>query len=293
MNWIIATRNPILTPFFQNITWLGYSDFLFLFIPFCYWFCDRKIFSSLPQFVFISALLNSFAKSLFQDPRPDNFFNIDPWLDTIDPSFGFPSGHAHLAVVIWGFFFLKSDNPLIKIASVFLLVSISFSRIYLGVHDINDVIGGIILGAASLLFLELILQKKVPFLSNINIEKVGFLYLILLIFLILAWPNKDIEPIIGLGPLIISFWFGQFLDKKYYQFNNSLNFTPKLISAIIALFGFIFLNYLIDIFLMFFNFNHIIEMIISSSILGLYISYVSLSLLRIIKLQKVDNKNLV
>ena len=63
MEWVLLIRSSIITPLFQYITWLGYSDFLFLFIPFCYWFCDRKIYSALPQFVFISALLNSFAKS--------------------------------------------------------------------------------------------------------------------------------------------------------------------------------------------------------------------------------------
>ena len=96
MDWVIALRSPLLTNFFQYITWLGYSNFLFLFIPFCYWFCDRKVYGVLPQFVFISALINSFAKSFFEDPRPDNALNIDPWLDTINPSFGFPSGHLSL-----------------------------------------------------------------------------------------------------------------------------------------------------------------------------------------------------
>ena len=136
MEWILSIRSPTITPLFQYITWLGYSDFLFLFIPFCYWFCDRKIYGALPQFVFISALVNSLAKSFFQDPRPDNSLNIDPWLNNFDPSFGFPSGHAHLAVVIWGFIFLKSNNIFIKALAMFLLVSVSFSRIYLGVHDI-------------------------------------------------------------------------------------------------------------------------------------------------------------
>ena len=160
MEWILSIRSPTITPLFQYITWLGYSDFLFLFIPFCYWFCDRKIYGALPQFVFISALVNSLAKSFFQDPRPDNSLNIDPWLNTFDPSFGFPSGHAHLAVVIWGFIFLKSNNIFIKAVAMFLLVSVSFSRIYLGVHDIGDVIGGMILGIISLLFIELLLKNK-------------------------------------------------------------------------------------------------------------------------------------
>ena len=39
-------------------------------------------------------------KDIFQDPRPDFALNIDPWLQT-ETSFGFPSGHTQIAVVIW------------------------------------------------------------------------------------------------------------------------------------------------------------------------------------------------
>ena len=66
MEWVNSIRGPNLTIFFQYITWLGYKDFLFLFVPFCYWFFDRKIFSTFTLFVFISALINAFLKDLFQ-----------------------------------------------------------------------------------------------------------------------------------------------------------------------------------------------------------------------------------
>ena len=73
MDWVNSIRSPGLTLFFQYITWLGYRDFLFLFIPFCYWFFDRKIFGIFTLFVFIGALTNTYLKDLFQDTRPDIF----------------------------------------------------------------------------------------------------------------------------------------------------------------------------------------------------------------------------
>ena len=288
MEWVLSIRSPIITPLFQYITWLGYSDFLFLFIPFCYWFCDRKIYSALPQFVFISAMLNSFAKSLFKDPRPDDSLNIDPWLNTFDPSFGFPSGHAHLAVVIWGFIFLKSNNIFIKAVAMLLLVSVSFSRIYLGVHDIGDVIGGVILGIISLLFIELLLKNKLSLLSQFDNKYPGLIYLLLVIILLFIWPNDDISIVIGLGFLIIGFWLGQFIDKRSFEFNNSFNLKLKFISGVIALVGFIFLNQLIEKLFSFINAHHLIETLISSTILGFYISFISLFILNYFKLQNRD-----
>ena len=288
MEWVLSIRSPALTSLFQYITWLGYSDFLFLFIPFCYWFCDRKIYGTLPQFVFISALLNSYAKNFFQDPRPDNSLNIDPWLHTFDPSFGFPSGHAHLAVVIWGFIFLRSNNLFIKSLAIFLLLSVSFSRIYLGVHDIGDIIGGVVLGVISLLFIELLLRNKLLFLNRFDNKYPGLMYFLLIITLLFIWPNDDNSIVLGLGFLIIGFWFGQFIDKRNFEFNNSFNLTSKFISGIIALVGFVLFDQLIEKLINLTSDNYLIDTIISSSILGFYISFISLFILNTIKLQNRD-----
>ena len=288
MEWILSIRSPTITPLFQYITWLGYSDFLFLFIPFCYWFCDRKIYGALPQFVFISALVNSLAKSFFQDPRPDNSLNIDPWLHTFDPSFGFPSGHAHLAVVIWGFIFLRSNNLFIKSLAIFLLLSVSFSRIYLGVHDIGDIIGGVILGVISLLFIELLLRNKLLFLNRFDNKYPGLIYFLFIIILLFIWPNDDISIVIALGFLVIGFWLGQFIDKRSFEFNNSFNLILKFMSGIIALVGFIFLDQLIEKLFTFINTHHLVETMISSTVLGFYISFISLFILNYLKLQNRD-----
>ncbi|MDA9372908.1 phosphatase PAP2 family protein [Pelagibacterales bacterium] len=286
MEWVNSIRGPNLTIFFQYITWLGYKDFLFLFVPFCYWFFDRKIFSTFTLFVFISALINAFLKDFFQDPRPENIESIDPFLVSLDPSYGFPSGHAQLAVVIWGFILLRSKNNFIKILCLFLIASISFSRIYLGVHDIADVISGIIFGIVSLILLEQLLSNRGEWLRELNKTWHFLIYLIFFALAHAAWPLEENNLVaLALGALVIGFWLGKIMDEKYFNFQNPDNIVLKITFVGLAIVGFIQLNVYVENLFNIINIGHNIEAIISSLLLGFYISFIAPFILSFISLQ--------
>ena len=286
MEWVNSIRGPNLTIFFQYITWLGYKDFLFLFVPFCYWFFNRKIFSTFTLFVFISALTNAFLKDFFQDPRPENIESIDPFLASLDPSYGFPSGHAQLAVVIWGFILLRSKNNFIKILCLFLIASISFSRIYLGVHDIADVISGIIFGIVSIVLLEQLLSNKGRWLRELNKTWHFLIYFIFFSLAYAAWPLEENNLVaLALGALVIGFWLGKIIDEKYFNFQNPDNIVLKITFVALAIIGFIQLNAYVENLFNIINISHNIEAIISSLLLGFYISFIAPFILCFISLQ--------
>jgi len=292
MEWINSIRSPNLTIFFQYITWLGYKDFLFLFVPFCYWFFDRKVFGIFTLFVFIGAFINTYLKDFFQDPRPDTLLNIDPWSSTIDLSYGFPSGHAQLAIVIWGYLFLNTQNIFLKIFCVFLIITISFSRIYLGVHDVADVVGGIIIGLFLIYALTILLSSKGEWLKNQSNWKHFLTYFTLILLFYLVWPIEESKIVaLAQGSLIIGFWLGQKIDDEYFSFKSPEKLLLKIMSAIIALVGFIQINKFLEQILEVLQLNHNIEAIVSSLILGLYISIIAPFVLSMIKLQ-VKRKNL-
>ena len=71
-----------------------------------------------------------------------------------ETSFGYPSGHATLAMAFygaWAFFVWRSPLPgpirfIITLALACLIVGIGWSRLALGAHYLSDVLGGYLLG---------------------------------------------------------------------------------------------------------------------------------------------------
>jgi undecaprenyl-diphosphatase len=100
--------------------------------------------------------VNAIVKAVFNRPRPTDTL-ITVYQKLSDPSF--PSGHVVYYVVFFGFLIAamalapripKALRIAVSTASVALIVLVSISRLYLGVHWATDVVGGYCIGLALL-----------------------------------------------------------------------------------------------------------------------------------------------
>ncbi|MBU0944810.1 MAG: VTT domain-containing protein [Proteobacteria bacterium] len=134
-----------------------------------------------------SFLLVTIVKEVTRIPRPmDLYGGAVHW--------AFPSSHATMSLVIFGFLALLCSRELIAgrrwlpfALSLFLVITIGYSRLYLGAHWLSDVAGGFSLGAAWLTLMTIAyLHKKRPCSSH------GLFPFVLLLFIFSALVHWSI-----------------------------------------------------------------------------------------------------
>ncbi|MBI5005281.1 MAG: phosphatase PAP2 family protein [Candidatus Lloydbacteria bacterium] len=162
-NWILsidarvehffaAARDPFWTQFFSTVGLLGKWHivlWILLAVSLALWLLDKRVFI-IPLLISVSGaeLLTGTLKNIIARPRPE-------MAKVVENSFAFPSGHATVAVALYGFLAYilfrmcrtRKEKIVVSAAAVFIILLIGFSRLYLGVHYVSDVIAGYLVGA--------------------------------------------------------------------------------------------------------------------------------------------------
>ncbi len=146
--YINSFQNQKLTNFFKIITLFGGIEIVAPLVMLLLIFIKDKI-SRLIIIITMSTttIMNPIIKNIFAIERP----NINPLIK--ETNYSFPSGHTMAATAIYGiciYLIYQSKLPkylknILIIFLIALIILISLSRIYLGVHNFTDIISGIIL----------------------------------------------------------------------------------------------------------------------------------------------------
>jgi glycerophosphoryl diester phosphodiesterase len=235
LSWVEGIRTPFFNFFFYNVSLTGYPIFLFLFIAFGYFFWSPQRFSRVAMLLFISAVINSFLKDLFQDPRPPADFMLDGGTGT---SYGWPSGHAQIAVTLWGLLAYELKNKFISIGAIFFILLVAFSRMYLGVHDLGDVAAGLLIGG----FILLLWHYAVVYELYEKFDKLSWFFILIgfQFFVHLLYPAHEGHEI---SNWLLGAMTGWFLGASNLVIasNNLMKLLLSLISSVAVFFTMIFL----------------------------------------------------
>jgi membrane-associated phospholipid phosphatase len=129
---------------------LGKSEFYMVAIPAIYWLVDTGLGLRMALILMASASLNHSLKLLFHSPRP-YWTSASVTQYAQETSFGLPSGHAQVAASVWGYPAVQWKQRWVRWASALIIFLYGFSRLYLGVHFLRDVLLGWALGLLTLL----------------------------------------------------------------------------------------------------------------------------------------------
>jgi membrane-associated phospholipid phosphatase len=121
--WAQSLGNGLLESIALFFTLLGNEEFYLVMLPLVYWCIDKPAGVALAFLSMLSVWVNSTLKY---------------------PSF--PSGHAQNAVAVWIYLAWRFRHWLFWAVAAILILGISLSRIVLGVHYPQDVVGGWLIG---------------------------------------------------------------------------------------------------------------------------------------------------
>jgi membrane-associated phospholipid phosphatase len=167
-NWLHEHATPAWTAFFENVTRLGNVPTLVVVVVLTVIVLWRKrLFEDLVLMLLAAVgteVITIGLKLGFERDRP---FFADPLAS--ESSYSFPSGHASVSLAVYGTLgFIAARHLRNRVAQVAalagattLVLLIGFSRLYLGVHFLSDVIAGFSLGLAWVTLCALLLHLRV------------------------------------------------------------------------------------------------------------------------------------
>lgn len=140
-------RLPVLDELMLLVTMLGEETAFLLVALVVFWCVDKRRGYLVMAVGFVGIITNQILKLICRVPRPwvlDQSFPVVEGAKEAAGGYSFPSGHTSMAVGTFGALAVTSKNRWMKVSYVTLAVLVTFSRMYLGVHTLADVLGGAI-----------------------------------------------------------------------------------------------------------------------------------------------------
>jgi len=235
LTWVLPLRSEFATIVFNAFTALGYLPFYLALLPLGYWLWNKELFTRLAVLVMLSAVLNAFLKDLFNDPRPAAEFALDP---RVGDSFGLPSGHAQVAAVTWFWLALELRRRWLWTVAVVVVAGVSFSRLYLGVHDVEDVLAGLTLGIASVALFQRLTSPRFSLWHDLGGRTQIALILAVQPAVWLLWPRPEGPGAVSaIGAFLVGWWGGVLLDRHRLDFRRHPSSARALGAATLGLIG--------------------------------------------------------
>ncbi len=288
LQYLREISGGIFNTFFTSCSFYGESVSTIALIAIFYWCIDKKMGEYLAISFCFSNIITIFVKNLFSIYRPwvlDS--KVKPVKEALPHAGGysFPSEHSADAANLFGGLALRGKySKAAIILCIVCLLLIVFSRLYLGVHFILDVIGGVILAIVVLIIMNKVFDKleENPNL-DIIISVVGLILLAIVTVItltksypidydsagkIIVEPIKNLLISFKIYGLVTSLLISWPIERRFINFSHEGTTETKIIRYICGLIGIGLISYVITPVI---GFDTYIQNFAGTFILGLFI----------------------
>ncbi|WP_295722299.1 phosphatase PAP2 family protein [uncultured Methanobrevibacter sp.] len=259
LEFIREATGGIFNKFFLDASFIANLPEAVFIIAIIYWCFDKKLGEFLLVSMAFTRNLSSMIKNTVAIYRPWILNpNIHPLEEAMEEATGysFPSGHTGTATILFGGILVKKEKIVtsLKILAITAIIIVGFSRLYVGVHTIWDVVFGFLFSLIVLIIMKKVFDKyedRPNF--DLIILAVGIIFSIILILYstfkgypmdydssgkLIVEPSKmmlDAYKNVGFSVGTLLSWV---IERRYIKFSTDVGLDSKFARIIGGFIGF-------------------------------------------------------
>lgn len=200
LDWIRSLhllRTPLFDGVMKPFDFFDRQEFYFVLLPIVWFGVGWRWGLRLFYLLFLNVFINYCLKLIFAEPRP---FQVDPALGIIQVgSFGFPSGAAQSVIVLSALLLSWQRSWVTWMVAGVYVLSVSFSRVYLGIHFPSDILGGWVIGLGIWGLFAYFQPRMEQGFENLSPKMLLLLSQVIPLALLVAVPGPTISRMGALG----------------------------------------------------------------------------------------------
>ena len=212
-----ALSTPALDALFILITLLGQEVFFLILLPTVFWCVGKGPAMRLALLLVVTVVVNEALKGVFVEPRP---FMVNPAIEPklIYTGYSFPSGHAQVSATVWPAMAHHVRRRWFSVLAGVMVVAVSLSRVYLGVHYPHDVAAGALVGLAILGIYLLTERRLGRWLRPTRLPLYALFGVVVPVIALAVQLRREVLPVSG---AMVGATIGFALEQRYLRFRPS------------------------------------------------------------------------